>query len=353
MVLVAKSKKPAALHHQKRRGQHHKHTKPYEKAYWPYLPMLAIVGVGIIANVFLTAGASGVLAYATNMSGAALLQETNIERVAEGQSSLAFNSQLTSAAQAKADDMAARGYWSHVTPDGVQPWWFVTNAGYDYSSTGENLAYGFDDSDAAVTGWMNSPGHRANILNAGYQDVGFGIANVAEYQGQGPNTIVVALYGTPAIAVDDVITTPDEVALVPKPATATTTPAVTPPIPSTIQPTPMTTPSQPAFTAQPVQQPSPATATPDGTSMPTPYNDNQRVARLQLVAANISPLQLVATTAFIAIIGTIFILRHMYFWHRTLIKGEKFIIKHWKLDLVIVAIVVIGALLTRTAGFIH
>ncbi len=356
MALVTKSKKPVLAHHKKRNGQHHKHSKPYAKAYWPYLPMLALIGMGFLLNMLWPA-AGGVLAYATSMSPSALLQETNVQRSNSGQKTLAVHPQLTSAAQSKANDMAARGYWSHVTPEGVEPWWFVTNAGYSYLATGENLAYGFDNSQATVTGWMNSPGHRANVLNDAYQDVGFGIANVAEYQGQGPATIVVALYGKPASQ-----------------AAAATAPANTSPLPATSQAAPrnqITPPSVPPepLSAQPAPLPatinpvSPSVAPPAGTAAATtdaatsnpanPYGADQRVARLQLVAADISPWSVLATTLIIAVAAGIFILRHMYFWHRALVKGERFIIRHWKLDMVIVGIVIIGSLLTRTAGFIQ
>src|SRR6185369_9999820 len=107
---------------------------------------------------------------------------------------LQLNDQLAAAAQAKANDMARRGYWSHVTPDGKQPWSFVEASGYQYEAAGENLAYGFGSSDEVMTAWMHSPEHRANILNSVYQDVGFATANVPNYRGTGPETIVVAMY---------------------------------------------------------------------------------------------------------------------------------------------------------------
>jgi hypothetical protein len=139
-----------------------------------------------------------VLGASSDFSNATLLSETNTERSQKNESSLNLNSQLGAAAQAKANDMAARNYWSHDTPDGKTPWSFVTSAGYNYQATGENLAYGFDNASDAISGWMNSPAHRANILNANYQDVGFGIAHSPNYQGRGPATIVVAEYGQPS-----------------------------------------------------------------------------------------------------------------------------------------------------------
>src|SRR5690606_21065737 len=109
-----------------------------------------------IINLAKTDGA-GVLAYATNTSPAGLLSATNSQRTSGGLGTLSADSQLTSAAQAKANDMVTRDYWSHVTPDGKQPWTFITAAGYQYASAGENLAYGFLSSGDTIAGWMNSP----------------------------------------------------------------------------------------------------------------------------------------------------------------------------------------------------
>jgi hypothetical protein len=341
MVLVTKSKKPASINHRKRTGQHHRHSKPYHKAYWPYLPLLSIIGLGFVFNLLWIQPGGSVLSYATSMSAAALLQETNVERQADGKGSLVSNQQLTSAAQAKANDMAARNYWSHVTPDGNQPWWFVTNAGYNYQSTGENLAYGFDTSQAAITGWMNSPGHRANILNGDYRDIGFGIANSDNYQGQGQETIVVALYGKLA-------------GQAAAPAAAQSSPATTTPAPTS----PGTTSPATSPTAAPVVAIAPAApavkaATNSIAGTSTRAVANQPVARLQLISASVSPWSMLVLMLVLALAAGIFIARHAYFWHRTLVRGEKFVIKHWKIDLAIVSLVVVGVLLTRTAGFIQ
>jgi hypothetical protein len=71
--------------------------------------------------------------------------------------------------------MAARDYWSHNTPDGQTPWSFITAAGYNYQTAGENLAYGFSTASDTVTGWMNSTEHRANILNGKFKELGVGV----------------------------------------------------------------------------------------------------------------------------------------------------------------------------------
>ncbi|MBI3624512.1 CAP domain-containing protein, partial [Candidatus Saccharibacteria bacterium] len=179
------------------RSPKHKHTKRYLQTYWPYLPMLLIVLIGLILG-----GARpshrfnrGVLGYATDVKVSGLLQATNDQRSAQAVAKLKLNDQLDSAAQAKANDMVTRNYWSHTTPDGQQPWIFIQQAGYTYIKAGENLAYGFANSIDVVSGWTNSPTHRANLLDSAFSEVGFGIANSSNFNQSGPETVVVAMYG--------------------------------------------------------------------------------------------------------------------------------------------------------------
>ncbi|HVV14943.1 MAG TPA: CAP domain-containing protein [Candidatus Paceibacterota bacterium] len=120
---------------------------------------------------------------------------TNTERVDNNVGRLSENALLDAAAQAKADDMAAKGYFSHVGPDGKEPWAWITGAGYGYNSAGENLAVRFSDSTDVVNAWMASPTHRANIVKPVYQEIGVGVAQ-GTFQGQ-PATFVVQYFGTP------------------------------------------------------------------------------------------------------------------------------------------------------------
>ena len=126
-----------------------------------------------------------------------LLTDTNAERTVAGLLPLTSNDLLDAAAQAKADDMVARNYWSHATPDGEDPWEFITHTGYAYQSAGENLASGFSTNSGVIDGWMKSPGHRKNLMSGTYTQVGFGSATSQNYQGDGPQTIIVALYALP------------------------------------------------------------------------------------------------------------------------------------------------------------
>ncbi len=125
-----------------------------------------------------------------------LLGITNSDRLAQGDALLTENSLLTLAAQKKADDMVAKGYFAHFSPLGVSPWYWITSVGYGYTHAGENLAINFDDPTAVEAAWMASPKHRANILRGLYTEMGIGIAH-GTYQGE-PVTFVVELFATPA-----------------------------------------------------------------------------------------------------------------------------------------------------------
>jgi len=154
----------------------------------------------------LHAGEPKVLGYATQITAQELLTSTNEYRTGNGQPGLQLNQQLAKAAQAKAEDMAHKNYWDHVSPDGVSPWQFIEQFQYHYQLAGENLAYGFTDSAETVAAWMNSESHKANVLG-NYADVGFGVVHVSHYQG-GDNSIVVALYAQPKASAPATIGTP-------------------------------------------------------------------------------------------------------------------------------------------------
>src|SRR6202050_2598877 len=196
MTLTKIKPRRAPIAHKQSRGQHHRHSNLYIKTYWPYLPIALVMVIGFAANNWLSQQHKSVLGYATDMSVQELLDDTNTQRAENGEPPLTINADLDQAAQAKANDMSAQNYWSHDTPEGQTPWSFMTAAGYDYQTAGENLAYGFDTSADVLTGWMNSPDHRANILNTTYHDIGFGIVNIANYQNSGPQTLVDAMYGS-------------------------------------------------------------------------------------------------------------------------------------------------------------
>lgn len=101
---------------------------------------------------------------------------TNEERAKYGLPALAYDSQLTQAAQGHADDMAQNNYFDHTSLDGRSPGDRITETGYIWNACGENIAAGYADAASVVNGWMNSDGHRANILASFFCDIGVGYA---------------------------------------------------------------------------------------------------------------------------------------------------------------------------------
>jgi len=160
------------------------HPKHFLKVYWPYIPVLVITTFGLLFGSILPmtrSDAPATLAYASEMSISNLLSATNAERTSRGIPTLSINSKLNSSALSKAKDMRDRDYWAHNDPDGNPPWIFFDAAGYNYKKAGENLAYGFSSSSSTVTGWMNSPSHRDNMLDKEYNEVGFGFVNSSNF----------------------------------------------------------------------------------------------------------------------------------------------------------------------------
>ncbi|HEY6748264.1 MAG TPA: CAP domain-containing protein [Mycobacteriales bacterium] len=101
---------------------------------------------------------------------------TNAERAKAGCGALTVNATLTSAAQAHSADMAAHNYFDHNSQDGRSPFDRITAAGYRFSTAAENIAAGQRTPQAVMTSWMNSPGHKANILNCALHEIGVGYA---------------------------------------------------------------------------------------------------------------------------------------------------------------------------------
>lgn len=143
-----------------------------------------------------------------------LVTLTNEDRAAKGVPGVIEDAILNAAAQAAAEDMAANGYFAHVSPDGKDPWYWLDQAGYRYSYAGQNLAVNFVDSENVQSAWMESPTHRANILKPEYTHVGFGTAN-GMYEGQ-MTTFVVEFFAAPAPT--SVKTTPTVAVAEPAPA---------------------------------------------------------------------------------------------------------------------------------------
>ncbi|WP_367326136.1 CAP domain-containing protein [Streptomyces sp. HUAS ZL42] len=107
-------------------------------------------------------------------AAAQVLKLVNEERAKVGCSAVAANSSLAELAQAFSEDMAERGFFDHTDPDGASPWDRAAKAGIT-DLGGENIARGQADAAAVMEAWMNSPGHRANILNCDFKTLGVGV----------------------------------------------------------------------------------------------------------------------------------------------------------------------------------
>lgn len=323
--------------------------KNFKKVYWPYLPVILVIGV--LLTLSSSAGAlssfvqhrGNVLAYATSMSGSGLLSSTNAARSQNSVNSLKINSRLNAAAQAKANDMAERNYWSHNTPEGDPPWVFVSAQKYAYQKLGENLAAGFDDEQSTVDGWMASPPHKANMLDPAFSDVGFGFANNSNYTsaGGGPMTIVVAFYGKPkvlsATATAPASTTTNSVSQSKPSSKATSTQAAA---------KKQTLPSKPKNV--PAQLPNTESAIPTAPSVARQSNAQ--------IALAFSPLAQFGTTFVLICLfaaAGIWLSRHALSVRRAVFQGETFAIRHPLMDIGLIVIVALSFLLSQTAGLIQ
>lgn len=152
--------------------------------------------------------------YVASVIAAVLVNLANADRAELALPELKTDPLLTAAAQAKADDMARKGYFSHTTPEGYDSWHWFKVVGYDYQYAGENLAVNFSDSAEVERAWMASPTHRDNIVNPRYTEIGIAVAT-GTYQGR-PTVFAVQMFGMPkggSTAAPSV--TPAEIAAVP------------------------------------------------------------------------------------------------------------------------------------------
>ena len=106
---------------------------------------------------------------------------TNAERAKEGLKPLEMHSPLMEVAQAKSEDMAKNNYFSHTSPTYGSPFDQIKSAGISYRSAGENIAQGQRTPQQVVQAWMESPGHRQNIMNANYTHIGVGFVENGYY----------------------------------------------------------------------------------------------------------------------------------------------------------------------------
>jgi len=123
---------------------------------------------------------------------AEVVAATNVERARHGLPALTVDARLGAAAQDHSDDMVRRAFFSHDNPDGAQVWDRALAHGYRYRKVAENIAAGQRGAAEVVAGWMDSPGHRANILDGDLTQIGVGHALGGSY-----GTTWTQVFGTP------------------------------------------------------------------------------------------------------------------------------------------------------------
>lgn len=170
----------------------------YKPTLFHYATMSAVLVVGIIfflssvaVNKFVTTTEQGAAVYSS-----VLVDLTNKARVQNDATTLVVSDTLSKAAQMKADDMAARQYFAHTSPNGTTPWYWFQKAGYEFAYAGENLAVDFTESVDVENAWLASPKHRDNIVDSRFTEIGIA-TKTAVWQGR-QTTFVVQLFGTPS-----------------------------------------------------------------------------------------------------------------------------------------------------------
>lgn len=126
-----------------------------------------------------------------------IIDLTNELREKKGVPLLERETKLYDSSQIKADDMVARDYFDHVSPDGQGLAYFLGRADYEYRVAGENLGMGFFQAEDLVNAWINSPTHYANLIDTDYDEIGIGLA-MGEYEGM-PTVYAVQHFGRPAV----------------------------------------------------------------------------------------------------------------------------------------------------------
>ena len=304
MAKASKHKKTPT--HHKRKGLHQKRTNSFIKTYWPYLPMIGIIGIGLAINFYISKPNSSVLGSHSAIDSSQLLIQTNKVRQSNNEKNLELNANLSKAASEKANDIVKNNYWTHVSKDGTTPWQLISSTGLNYGEAGENLAYGFSTSNNVIIGWMNSKEHRDNLLNKTFTMTGIGIATSDNFMGKGKQTIVVELYASPS-------------------------------------------------NGQSVTAGGQSTS---GTFYKSDINNismsniSQSISRIQVITKGGAPWSLYYGTIIATIVATIFVIKHGKSWHKALVKSEAFIIKHPMLDSVAVGLIMIDFVLSHSIGTI-
>ncbi len=165
------------------------------------LSLALILTVVLLAQsifTFTTRASHQVLGTTTDITPSKIVDLTNQERQAVGLPPLQESPELTQAAQAKLEDMFEFNYWDHYSPSRRAPWKFILDTGYSYQFAGENLGRDFSTSERLVAAWMDSQGHKDNILKSDYRDIGIAIGE-GQIDGE-PTVLIVQFFASRAPA---------------------------------------------------------------------------------------------------------------------------------------------------------
>jgi hypothetical protein len=242
------------------------------------------LGLALIQITILATPRIGIkiLGYASNIPASSVVELTNQKRAESGLASLTVNEKLSAAAQAKGEDMLAKDYWAHVSPEGTQPWKFFGDSGYSYRYAGENLARDFSSAESAVEAWMASPSHRENLLSTKYSEIGIAVVE-GDLSGV-DTTIIVQLFGSPAGS------TPQVPVAAAEPSTDNINSEIATVAEPTVFPTAIATPT--IF----------LTSTPAPTNIPQePVNINTPIIAQATKNPRVSPFSVTRTTSFLII----------------------------------------------------
>lgn len=150
------------------------------------------ITINLLLSIVVLSNAN--FALASEITSEKMVELTNKSRIEAGLNELKAEEKLSEVAEAKAEDMFKNQYFEHTSPDGVTPWFWFEEIGYDYMYAAENLAIDFKTAEGTHKALMKSTGHRENILGANYEEVGIAVVS-GEFEGR-RTIIVVEEFGT-------------------------------------------------------------------------------------------------------------------------------------------------------------
>ncbi len=179
----------------------------HENDYKPHFFREAAVAFILFFSVFLLGASFGSSFFlqrtvlGATISSGVLIDLTNESRIAYNQAPLVRSEKLDQAAFLKGSDMAQKQYFSHDSPEGLTPWHWLREVGYTFLYAGENLAIDFTEAIDVREAWLNSPAHKANIVNVEFREIGIAVVE-GVYQNN-PTMYIVQMFGTPAYGLQE------------------------------------------------------------------------------------------------------------------------------------------------------